>query len=521
MTALDTRDAARPSSSSVLDKLRREVQDVRESWAEPATRRGLLATILILAGSFSPASLPNQNPFRSVPVIGSMQYWPGMAIAATLTIVGVFLLLDAWLRLRPSATHRPPTRGTLWLWVSPLLIAPPLLSFDSYSYAAQGAMVHQGMNPYTDGPGLLDGDYRLQVDPLWQYTPAPYGPLSLQLQHLLVDLGAGNAYLSAVLMRIPATFGVVLIAIYLPRLARRLGYDRETTIWLAVLNPLVVLHLVGGAHNDSLMIGLMALALWVAVERHLVWAAVAVAAAASVKQPAAAAIIAVAALTVWRTKGEKPTNAEVLRALVPATIVFAVAFAAISLVSGLGFGWIKAMGVPNTVRSMLSPFTMVGTGAEWLLNLLGFYDTAGAMVPLLQRVSQLLGALVIVWLLWKYKASQPVRTLGWVLLVFVVSSPVVHPWYLLWGGLIFAMTESAPIARRWVIWVTAAMVIYSTVDAASRNYALSVGATAVAALIWLATGHDRDLNRGRDFAGRSRAQQPLAGDDGSGPARAA
>ncbi len=193
-----------------------------------------------------------------------------------------------------------------------------------------------------------------------------------------------------------------------------------------------------------------------------------------------------------------------LRALVPATIVFAIAFAAISLVSGLGFGWVKAMGVPNTVRSMLSPFTMVGTGVEWLLNLVGFYDTAGAMVPFLQRVSQLLGALVIIWLLWKYKASQPVRTLGWVLLVFVVSSPVVHPWYLLWGGLIFAMTESAPTARRWVIWITAAMVIYSTVDAASRNYALSVGATAVAALIWLATGHDRDLNRGKDPSGRSR-----------------
>ncbi|MGB8385562.1 MAG: polyprenol phosphomannose-dependent alpha 1,6 mannosyltransferase MptB [Dermatophilaceae bacterium] len=520
MTALDTRDVAHQTTTSVLRKLQREVQDIRESWGVAATRRGMLATTLILVGSFSPASLPNQNPFRSVPVIGSMQYWPGMALAATLTIVGAFLLLDSWLRLRPSAAHRPTTRGTLWLWVLPLLLAPPLLSFDSYSYAAQGAMVSQGLNPYTDGPGLLDGDYRLQVDPLWQYTPAPYGPLSLQLQHLLVDVSGHNAYLSAVLMRIPATIGVGLIAVYLPRLARKLGYDRETTIWLAVLNPLVVLHLVGGAHNDSLMIGLMVLALWVAAERHLMWAAVAVAAAASVKQPAAAAIIAVAALTVWRTKGEKPTNAEVLRALLPATAVFAVAFAAISLVSGLGFGWVKAMGVPNTVRSMLSPFTMVGTGFEWLLNMMGFYDTAGAAVPFLQRMSQLLGALVIVWLLWRYKASQPVRTLGWVLLVFVISSPVVHPWYLLWGGLIFAMTESAPKARRWVIWVTAAMVIYSTVDAASRNYALSVGATAVAALIWLATGHDRDLNRGRRLVSRARPA-PVDQDPDRDSARAA
>jgi hypothetical protein len=508
MTALEGRDVAHQTTTTMRGKLRREVQDIRESWGEPATRRGVLGTTLILVGSFSPASLPNQNPFRSVPVIGSMQYWPGMAIATAVTLVGVVLLLDAWLRLRPSASHRPTTRGTLWLWIMPLMLAPPLLSFDSYSYAAQGYMVHEGLDPYTAGPGTLDDDYRLQVDPLWQYTPAPYGPLSLLIQHVLVDLSGFNAYLSAVLMRIPATIGVVLIAIYLPRLARRLGYDRETTIWLAVLNPLVVLHLVGGAHNDSLMIGLMILALWVATQRHLIWAALVLSLAAGVKQPAAAAIIAVAALHVWRTKGEKPTNGEVIRALVPAMFVFGVGFIAISYATGLGFGWVQAMGVPNSVRSMLSPFTMVGTGIEWFLNLLGFHDTAGATVPFLQKVSQLIGAVVIAYLLWKYKASQPVRTLGWVLLVFVISSPVVHPWYLLWGGLIFAMTETSPTARRWVIWVTAAMVIYSTVDAASRNYALSVGATAVAALIWLATGHDRDLNREKDLAPKSRPPEP-------------
>ncbi len=502
MTALDARDVAHRGTDTVLGKLRREAQDIRSSWGDPATRRGVLATSLILVGSFSPASLPNQNPFRSVPVIGSLQYWPGMVIATTVTLVGVILLLDAWLRLRPSAASRSTSRGTLWLWILPLLLAPPLLSFDSYSYAAQGYMVHQGLDPYSAGPGLLDGDYRLQVDPLWQYTPAPYGPLSLQIQHLLVDLSGFNAYLSAVLMRIPATVGVVLLAVYLPRLARRLGYDRETTIWLAVLNPLVVLHLVGGAHNDSLMIGLMVLALWVAVERHLFWAALLVAAAASIKQPAAAAIIAVAALHVWRTKGERPTNAEVLRSLVAAGAAFAVGFVVLSLASGMGFGWIKAAGVPGSVRSMLSPFTMVGTGVEWVLNQLGFRDTAGAVVPFLQLVSLALGALIIAWLIWRHAASRPVRTLGWVLLVFVISNPVVHPWYLLWGGLLFAMTESAPRARRIVIWVTAAMVVYSTVDAASRNYALSVGATAVAALLWLATGHDRDLNRERDLAAK-------------------
>ena len=72
MTALEGRAVAHRSTDTVLETLRREAQDIRSSWEHPATRRGVLGTSLILVGSFSPASLPNQNPFRSVPVIGSL-----------------------------------------------------------------------------------------------------------------------------------------------------------------------------------------------------------------------------------------------------------------------------------------------------------------------------------------------------------------------------------------------------------------------------------------------------------------
>ncbi|MEI2766726.1 MAG: polyprenol phosphomannose-dependent alpha 1,6 mannosyltransferase MptB [Dermatophilaceae bacterium] len=501
MSSLEGRDAAHRATRTLGGSLRREWQDVRAAWAEPATRRGMLATTLILVGSFSPASLPNSNPFRSVPVLGSLQYWPGRGIATAVLLVGVVLLLDAWLRMRPSALHRPTTRATLWLWSLPLLAAPPLLSFDAYSYAAQGYMVHRGFDPYSFGPAVLDGVYQEQVDQYWQYTPAPYGPLSLQLQHLLVDLSGFNAYLSAILMRVPALVGVVLIAVYLPRLARRLGYDREGTIWLAVLNPLVVLHFVGGAHNDSLMMGLMILGLWLAVRRHLVWGALAVAAAATIKQPAAAAILAVAALHARRVRGQEPTNAEVGRAAVPAIGVFLLGFVGITVATGLGFGWVRAAGVPGMIRSMLAPFTAVGSGLEWLFNAVGWTDTAGASVPFLQKVGMVVGAVASLWLIWRFKARRPVRTLGWVLLVFVVTGAVVHPWYLLWGGLILAMTEATPVRRRVVLWASAGLVLYSAFDAAwFLNSVSALSVTLLLALVWVVTGHDKGLDRDVDLA---------------------
>ncbi|HRW19734.1 MAG TPA: polyprenol phosphomannose-dependent alpha 1,6 mannosyltransferase MptB [Dermatophilaceae bacterium] len=512
MTSQPGRDVAHELPVGWVDRIRREVRDIAYAWADPLTRRGTLGSILILLGSFGPQTLPPDNVWRDVPVLGWFQaagvggrIGPGFFVGPAIMFTGVIILLDVWLRLRPSPERRPLSRGSVWWWSAPMMLAPPLLSFDAYSYAAQGRMVHLGYDPYDNGPAVLGDVYAAQVDPLWQTTAAPYGPLSLQIQHLFVDISQliarvldwpTGAYLAPILMRIPAFVGMLLIAIFLPRLARLLGYDWETTIWLAVLNPLVLLHFVGGAHNDSLMVGLMILALWLAATRHLVVGALCVAAAASIKQPAAAAVLAVAALHTWRSKGwTRPTNRELVWPVIYAGLVFVAGFVAIGLATRLGFGWIAALGVPGSVRAMLSPLTLIGTGLEWVLNQLGLHDTAGAVVPLLGKLGTLAGLGVMAWLVWRYKAKHPTRTLGWMLLAFVLTSPTVLAWYILWGGVIFAMTETGRVGRRVVVWTTCGLVIYSVVDAATRNFAIAVGVFAAIAMLWITTGHDRDLIR--------------------------
>jgi alpha-1,6-mannosyltransferase len=490
----------RPAASPVLMAAVRELRGVGEAWRIPAVRRGTLGTALIMGGSLTPAFLPDVNPFSDIPVIGALQSQPGRVIATAVLMVGVLLLLDAWLRVRPRAGRPSPTRHILWLWSAPILFAPPLFSRDAYSYAGQGRLVHIELDPYRYGPAGVAEQYSQNVDPMWLYTPAPYGPLMLQIQHLIVDIaGPLHPYAAAVAMRIPALVGVALIAVLLPKIAGRLGYDVPATTWLAVLNPLVVMHLVGGAHNDALMLGLMVAAVWLALEQRPWLAVIAVALAGGIKAPGFLAILAVVAIEARRRKGAVPTMREVMRSFTRYGGGMVAAFCVLTVVCGLGFGWIGALGVPSSIRSVLSPPTVIGIGLENLLSWLQVPDVLDTTVTAVQRIGTLVGVALAARVAWRLGPVAPVRALAWVVTILVLTGAVVHPWYVLWCGILLGMTEGTRFwPRRVMIWVTAGLVVYSTVDAAFRNGALAFGVTAALGLAWVALGHDRDLDREQD-----------------------
>src|SRR6202021_1142548 len=52
--------------------------------------------------------------------------------------------------------------------------------------------------------------------------------------------------------------GLALLIWAAPRMAHHLGTSGATALWICVLNPLVLIHLMGGVHNEMLMVGLMA-----------------------------------------------------------------------------------------------------------------------------------------------------------------------------------------------------------------------------------------------------------------------
>lgn len=99
----------------VFSVLAAKLGSVAEAWRVKNVRLGFVGTTLIALGALSPAYLPRNSRLggRCSPTrkIGG---WPARLVGTTLTMVGLFLLLDAWFRLRPRPTLAPaPSTPTI------------------------------------------------------------------------------------------------------------------------------------------------------------------------------------------------------------------------------------------------------------------------------------------------------------------------------------------------------------------------------------------------------------------------
>ncbi|MDO5627504.1 MAG: polyprenol phosphomannose-dependent alpha 1,6 mannosyltransferase MptB [Mobilicoccus sp.] len=478
-------------------RLRDQVTDARaalaEAWHHPYVRQGFIAMVLIALGGFAPAFVPADSPFYDTAYTGWMLGEPARFAASAIVLVGLLRLFDAWLRLRPSQGV-PSAPVATWAWWSlPVLAVPPLFSRDAYSYAAQGLVVGRGMDPYQTGPIAVPGPFADHVDPLWLFTAAPYGPLALQVQRVVVDLTGGDALIAAIAMRLPALVAVAVIAYALPRLAIRMGVSRDQAVWLGVINPLVIMHLVAGMHNDAMMIALVVVGLLLASDGRWVMASVAIAAGAGFKQTAVIALVGVAGLAYRHARGERGEGpllsrvdqwAYVKQAVKVGAVAF-VAFAGWTALTGLGWGWLSNLGVPGSVLSLLSPVSMAGAAVAASLSFIGVPEewTVGA-VPTFQAAGLVAILVALAWITWRLGPRRPVAAAAWALIVFTVGGPTVYPWYVLWGVVLLGATWTDRRVIAVLVWVTGWLVAYSMLDVAVVNGASVLGIAAVAWGAW-------------------------------------
>ncbi len=213
---------------------------------------------------------------------------------ASLALVfgGLILLSRVWFGLlRHLNAHRgfPVKRVVLvvMIWAIPLLLAPPLFSRDVYTYAAQGEMMSHHINPYSYGPEVLGSTSLNQdADAVWSGTESPYGPTFLSVDGVL-DQASGHQILpDLVLLRLLEVGGIAMVVAATPTLARALKHDPAHAVMIGAGSPLVLLSLIGGAHNDALMLGLLMAGLAVATRFGTVPGVILCALAAGVKSPA-------------------------------------------------------------------------------------------------------------------------------------------------------------------------------------------------------------------------------------------
>ena len=107
----------------------------------------------------------------------------------------------------------------------------------------------------------------------------------------------------------------------------------------------------------------------------------------------------------------------------------------VSVVSGLGFGWINTLGTAGVVRSWMSIPTILGLGTGFAGVLLGLGDHTTAVLGLTRPIAAVVAGFVALRMLVAVLKGRlhPVGALGVTLGAVVLLFPVVQPWYLLWA----------------------------------------------------------------------------------------
>jgi alpha-1,6-mannosyltransferase len=478
-------------------------------------RRGWAWAVLGLAGSALVAYCAPRALHDGVVGWWYSPGWPGRASTA-LIYVGMAALAVAWVGLGRHLPGRRTLLAIAALWIVPLALAPPLFSRDLYSYLAQGTILHLGHNPYHVPPTVLAGlgqaHMLAAVSPFWHHTTAPYGPLFLELVSFVVGVGGHHLVVEVLLARALQLIGIVLLAVFVPRLTRALGTDARPALWLIVASPLTALGLVASGHNDLLMAGLLAAGVTVALEGRPLYGVAVCALAATIKVPAlvGAVFIAVA----WARSADD--RAAAVRLLSAAAVVTAAVLAAVTLASGVGVSWLSSslFSTPAKVRLAITPGTSVGYTLAGLLHALGISVSSRGMESACGDVAFAVTVVIGLVTLWRVRVGRLVGLLGLALMAAAAGGPAAWPWYFIWGLVLVAALRGAQRSRALV----AALVVSAFVVKPSGVLAVPLQAAPVtlvvylviAAAAWHRWRRHRDIDATQPEPGRPETGTPPA-----------
>jgi alpha-1,6-mannosyltransferase len=199
------------------------------------------------------------------------------------------------------------------------------------------------------------------------------------------------------------------------------------------------------------MIGLLLAGITAAKCKHPVWGVVLCALAMAIKAPAGLGVLYVG----WEWLGPGVPWRQRVRPVITAGLITLAILALLSVVSGLGWGWVANLETPGTVRSWLAPTTAVGLGTSGLLHSIGWHISTTGVLSAARVLGFTVAAVAGVYLLKVSDRIGGLRALAITLLLFVVLGPIVQQWYLCWGLILIA-----PVATgRWRSFLVAASVL--------------------------------------------------------------
>lgn len=319
-----------------------------------------------------------------------------------------------------------------------VLLAPPLVSTDIFSYQAYARMGSSyGFNPYLIGPHAiaLDGIFPY-VGAKWSYIPSAYGPAFTIFSYLLAGLSVAA---SVVAFKAVAAVSTMVIVALVWQLARLRGVDPVKAIALVGLNPLLLIYGVGGGHNDLLMLAISTGAIYLIVANRgrlgggLLVLSVAIKLTAGLLIPFAAA-------AGGPVGGRRRRRDVAIGVATGAAITVAV--------SGAAFGTGVLNLFPTVERSQ--------SEGDWH----SIPGAVGAIAPALAGhiVGYLLDAIflgITFWLLrrvWRQQLDW-LNAAGWSTLVMLATAGSLLPWYVSWLLPLAAISTDRRMLRP-TLWLT-------------------------------------------------------------------
>jgi Glycosyltransferase family 87 len=299
----------------------------------------------------------------------------------------------------------------VWATIAVLVVLfaclPPLLSHDVYSYVDYARLaVRHGLDPYVHAPAGAPADPAFpHVD--WTETTSAYGPLFTLATYPLAWLPVGGA---VYVLKACSAAAILAIARLVARLAPTRGVDPTRAAAFVALNPLVLVHVVGGPHNDSLAVLLMTFGIAGILTAREGLGAVALVAAAATKATAAIAIP-------FALLGGSRRPRFLLGGLAALVLVALAAYLA------FGWNWLHAFTLAGENQGRTShmsiPITtsrLTGLDPDW---------TRTAFLALF-------AVLVIYLLAWTHRGNDWLRATAWATTGLLLATSWLLPWYLLW-----------------------------------------------------------------------------------------
>jgi len=324
----------------------------------------------------------------------------GLLYAATLLWAGL-LLCARDLGLRAVAAFAAAL-------IALFVLAAPLLSLDVFSYVSYARLgVEHGLNPYEHAPAEIPGDVAAARVVDYRDAVSVYGPLFTLGTYPLGAAGVGFAVWS---LKLLAGLAVAAIAWLVARLAALRGVTPATAVAFVVLNPIVLVQLVGGAHNDAVMAALAFAGVAAALTARPAIAGGGFVLAATIK--VAGILYAPFALAGAAGRGR----------LLAGALAAAVAAAAIAL---LAFGppVSEALSVAGENQDRISRWGVPATLAR----------LSGIDVDALRALAAVAFGLAVAALLVAVaRGLDWVRAAGWASFGLLVASAYLVPWYLIW-----------------------------------------------------------------------------------------